>query len=486
MAKTDTIDLDNSAEAEPKPSKKPGRAGAGRPKKGEDRSIQKATRFFETLKKIPMSAWTEGNALVKVYRQEPCIDRTASGKSKHIQEYYLPFNSEERIKLDHGSGKYLLFLNYKGPKDTKLHEVETANIDILDMKYPPQVPAGDWLDEPKNKGWQWAFPKDPQQQNQRPSPAAEFAETLNALDEIQDRAIERAKPAEAPARESTLDIIKGVKEMMTPPAPATENKMLDTVVSLLTTQIQSAQQDNRELRKEIADMRNKPDENKGGLGSLTSIIGEVKGLLPNLKEMFPGLAEKAGTIARAARSNMTGDQEFWQPIVNRIVEAVTPAVPFFVQKMMTPSTPGNGAQPTAPSLLQPATPGAPSPAPGTPAPANGEPQPFNPAQAFEFLKQHAKPFLDWFKDGMPGGEFAESIFNLYGADWQGLPWLHAKQTFGAENIVAIFKKSPFWPEVATMEPAFVQFVTDFVKWQPGQEAAPEGDVIETTAQETGN
>jgi len=125
-----------------------------------------------------------------------------------------------------------------------------------------------------------------------------------------------------------------------------------------------------------------------------------------------------------------------------------------------------------------ATPGAPAT-----APANGEPQPFNPAQAFEFLKQHAKPFLDWFKDGMPGGEFAESIFNLYGADWQGLPWLHAKQTFGAENIVAIFKKSPFWPEIATMEPAFVTFVADFVKWQPGQETAPEGDVIETTAQE---
>ena len=82
----------------------------GRPKKGEERQISNAARFFETLKKIPASAWSEGKAGVKVYRVEPCIDRTASGKPKHIQEYYEPIESEERIKIDHGSGKYLLFV----------------------------------------------------------------------------------------------------------------------------------------------------------------------------------------------------------------------------------------------------------------------------------------------------------------------------------------------------------------------------------------
>ncbi len=458
----------------------------GRPPKSEDR-IPKVIGFFNRVQSINKEDWGT-RAYITVYRLEPSIDRTRLGEPKHIAKYSEPVDAD-RIKVDQGSGRYRLYLGFKAPTEKTERELDSIEIDILDMNFPPKLARGEWLDIPYNKKWEWCrtmLPATPTQQvEQRQSAVGELAETLEVLDGITSRAREQAKPTEAPARESTLDIIKGVKEMMTPPAPATENKMLDTVVALLTKQIDSQAAANSELRKEIADMRNNPKDSKGGiLGNLTGIVGEVKSILPDLKEMFPALGEKVGAVSRAVRSNMTGDQEFWQPIVNRIVEAITPAVPMFVNRLMTPT---NGQQPQQPpTLLQPA-PGAQAPGPGAAPPATGpEPQPFNPQQAFEFLKAHAKPFLDWFKDGMPGGEFAESIFNLYGADWQGLPWLHAKQTFGADNIVAIFKKSPFWPEIATMEAAFGTFVTDFVAWQPGQEPPPDGQTINTTAQEAGN
>jgi hypothetical protein len=462
---------------EPPPA---GKRNRGRPPKGEDR-IPRVLSFFERVASIDPKDWGT-RAWIKIYRVEPSIDRLRLNEPKHIAKYSEPID-EDRIKQDHGSGRYRLYLNFKSPDDKIDKELDTIDIDILDMHFPPKLAKGEWLDIPANQKWEWCrnlLPKNAEAPiEQRASAMGELAETLEVLDGITSRAAERAAP-QSNGKNETLEVLKALKELNPPPPPSTENALLNTVVDLMKTQIAAAAQDNRELRKEIADMRNKPETKGGVLGNLTGIVGEFKSILPDLKEMFPGLAEKAGTVTRAARSSMTGDQEFWQPIVSRILEAVSPAVPFFVSKLMTPAT--NGQQPPAATLLQPTAPGAAAPTPGAPgAPAPAEPQPFNPAQAFEFLKQHAKPFLDWFKDGMPGGDFAESIFNLYGADWQGLPWLHAKATFGADNILALFKRSPMWPEIASMETKFAQFVADFVAWQPG-EAPADGEVIETTAE----
>jgi len=471
----------------PKPEKR-----HGRPPKGEDR-IPKVMSFFKRVDSIAKEDWGT-RAAIKVYRLEPSIDRLRLGEPKHIQRYTEPVD-EDRIKADHGSGRYRLYLNFKVPTEQSERELDSMEIDILDMNFPPKLARGEWLDIPANKKWEWCrnlLPATPgQQQEQRATATQELAETLSVLDSIQDRALERAQPA-AQRVDSTLDIIRAVKELTPAPPPATDNALLNTVVTLMQTQIQVARDDNKELRKEIQDMRNGPQKAGGALGTLKEIVTEAKSLWPDLKEMFPNLGQRIAGGMRAPRSNMSADQEFFQPIVTRILDGIAPVVPMLVTRLMTPNAPTGFQSPPAPAIA-PANGTAPAASPAQPnAPANGaapapDVPPFNPQQAFEFLKQHAKPFVDSFKDGMSGIDFAERLFDLYGGEWQGLSWLYAKQAFGADAIVGLFEKSPFWPEIAAMKEEFQKYVGEFVAWQPGQEEPePQGKTVNTSVVEEAN
>ena len=167
---------------------------------------------------------------------------------------------------------------------------------------------------------------------------------------------------------------------------------------------------------------------------------------------------------------MSGDQEFWRPVVERIIDAVAPAAPMLISKLITPKTPPP-AQPGQQALPQsPQSQGQPPQPENTPAqqPAATDQQPaaFDRKLAFEFLKLHAKPFLQWFKDGQPGEAFAQHLFDLYGAEWNGLPWLAAKSREGIEGFVSKFKGSPWWFEIADAEDRFREYVTAFVEWKP--------------------
>lgn len=458
--------------AQETPTEKP-QNKRGRPPKGEQRGIENSSRFFDVLKKIPAHAWSEGKALVKVYRQEPCIDRTASGKPKHIQEYYEPIEGEERIKVDHGSGKYLLFLNYQGPKDGSIHEIERTNIDILDMKFPPKVPRGDWLDEPKNQGWLWAFPKEAPPP--AASPVSQLAETLDVLDGIQDRAAARARPAEAPKppeQPSMLEIIRTVKEIMPPPVPpATDNKMLDTIVALMNGQLDRMSRDNSELRKEIAEARKNPEPSKTALGGLAEIIAEAKkiGILPDDIKTLWKSAE--GALQTVTRSRMSGTEEFWQPILTSLFDSIKPVLPMVVARAFQPKPPQQPGAPAAAELQQPqpAPNEAAAPTNGAPAPATAaQPEfPFDPGQVQNFFRTFGPALVEWFKNSKgTGADFAEWIYDGYAADWQGLKWMHLKQAVGADQTLNVFKTSPFWPEIAAAESQFTEFLKSFCEWQP--------------------
>ena len=437
-----------------KPEGQPPKGKAGRPKKGDNRQITNVSKFFVTVKKIPPSAWTDDKALIKVYRREPTIDRIASGKAKHIQEYHEPIESEERIKSDHGSGKYLLFLQFQGAKDEGLREVERADIDILDMNFPPKVPEGEWLDEPKNAGWRWAFPNHGKQE-QRASATSELVQAMEAVSEIQDRAIERAKPAEPEKRESTLDIIKGVKEMMTPPAPATENKILDTVLALMMKQVDSAAADNKELRKEIADMRAKPaTENKGFWDALPENVNKLKAVIPEIKNLFGNAAEGVG-LAVGGRSRMSGWQEMLQPVMPEIAKALAPALPALVLRIFAPIPPGVPA-----IAANPAAPQAPQQA----------------HQALDQMLTTITPavinYLNVDADGDElGEEFASWVREGYGPQAQ----MFARQV-GAAGLIEWYRKSPYWVTLQPVELKLQAFIQAFLAWEPepeGNEAKPE-------------
>jgi hypothetical protein len=493
MAKTSAEVLDNSTQIEAEPPKRK----AGRPKKGEPAQIEAAERFFQTLRKIPADAWTDGKALVKVYRREPCIDRLASGKDKHIAEYYQPIESEERIKQDQGSGKYLLFLNYQGPKDGRLREIDKAFIDILDMHFPPKVPAGDWLEEPKNKIWLWAFPDygKPPAAAAAPSQSSgvqDVLETFKTFDQIQTTLAAKAQAQQpvssalaTPATPTADPFASGMsfaKEIL---QMKSDNPMVDMMrdeLKDMRAEMRAERERSERLQNELRSKENQPPA-KTGLGTLKEIIADAQsiGILPaDIKSLW-GKAE--GALQAVTRSRMSGSEEFWQPIIIGIADAIKPALPMVVARLVAPKPPQPGQQaPQQTAALPspaPPQPGAP-PAPGSPQPgtngaasaaAAADAPPIDQQQALAFFGAFAPPMLKFFKEGGKGEDFADWIYEGHGADWNGVKWLHLKQAVGTERTLEGFKVSPFWPEIATVEEKFTEFVKAFVDWQPAASEA---------------
>jgi hypothetical protein len=173
---------------------------------------------------------------------------------------------------------------------------------------------------------------------------------------------------------------------------------------------------------------------------------------------------------------MSGSEEFWQPIIIGIADAIKPALPMVVARLVAPKPPQPGQQPPQQTAVLPSPappqPGAPAaPRPGTngaapPAAPTQDAPPIDQQQALAFFGTFAPPMLKFFKEGAKGEDFADWLYEGNGPDWQGVKWLHLKQAVGTERTIEGFKVSPFWPEIATVEEKFTEFVKAFVDWQP--------------------
>jgi len=111
--------------------------------------------FFEQLSRFSNVDWEQH--IVYVYRLSPITDRLAGGTTKYLMKYGSRFD-QDTLKADHGSGRYRLQLNRYGDKGQS-KTIRTYEIDIEDINFPPKVPPGEWLDDPRNKRWAWAKAK---------------------------------------------------------------------------------------------------------------------------------------------------------------------------------------------------------------------------------------------------------------------------------------------------------------------------------------
>ena len=195
--KVQPIAADNPAEQTIPPTSLPPPSGRGRPPGRKD-PVPKQMSFFDRLAKIDKQDWGT-RAQVRVYRLEPIIDRLRGSERKYIRVYQEPL-TEEQLKVDNGSGRYRLYLNYKaaaGPEQ----EIDSVEIDILDMKFPPQIPLGEWVDDPRNKRWGWAKAIIQQQAPQPPQPAAVLENAYETVLGIQDRERDRMGEKTSSAQE---------------------------------------------------------------------------------------------------------------------------------------------------------------------------------------------------------------------------------------------------------------------------------------------
>jgi hypothetical protein len=459
----------------------PSKTAAPPQKTGRQRDpIPRTMTFLDRIARIDRADWGT-RAKLKLYRLEPMIDRLRGSPVKYITMYEEPVG-EERIKADHGSGRYQLRLYFKAPAGEE-KEMDVLEFDILDLAYPPKINRGEWVEDPRNAKYafikkQWeAEDKAAAELAARPTGSAVIRETVDTAKALKELFAPEAPAASAPAGNSVLDtlaIIKGVREMNPPTPPATNDTLLNTVVALMTKQLETQASELKELR---AEMR-KPAAETGGLGSVKSILGELKEFLPAIREVFPGAGEAiAGAVA--PRSKMNGWQEFFQPILPTLGGALQPLVAVLAQRFVAPN--GWGAQPAAPA--------------GGATQLNGArpPAPAGPPTIIDFLEMVSPAMLnhfgEWLESGSSdwnGAGFADWIDNGYGERWKGIDWHGQAIAYGADAILLVYKTNvpDIWNRIlGPSEPKFREFLRDFLAWQrpapvPAGAPAPQEEFIE--------
>jgi len=472
--------------SEPTENSIPGRhkRKSGRPRNADaaKQAAENSHNFLESCARVNKADWGS-RAIIYLYRSEPIIDRSRSGDYHYIDKYSEPI-TEDRILTDHGSGKYRVMLNFQRPGADSSTTLDSAVITLLNIKFPPKIAPGDWVDDPKNNKWAWAkesFPKPPSANG-----TGQVLETLKVFNDIRKGVQDEQQPQPPPQPvpfinpvSQVRETIQALKELAPQPAAATENKTLDSIVQLMISQIQAQATQNATLLQTVLTQRNPPPGN-----SLTETITVLSDkLLPLVEKLKPTAEDAISNFTR--RSKMAGWMEMLQPALPAALEFFRPFGVALANRLMNPAANGAFPSPGAPpaEAAAGALPAAGSAAPG----ASGTFPPM--------LNMIAVPMLEFVRmDADPhelGRDFANWVNDGYGANPRFAQALSLAKVAGVNSVIVAFKGSPWWldkgPErnllsLSEMEPKFTAFVDAFLKWQPeAEEDEDESDVIDISA-----
>jgi len=422
--------------------------------------------FFQQLEKIPLADWGT-RAKIRVYRLEPIIDMRRGSQTKYIC-IYTEAVDEERIKRDLGSGRYRLFLNIKVPGGQEERETDSVEFDILDRNFPPVIPEGTWVDDPINKKWAWAKPQMPGNQNQSGATASgAMLEAVQVLGELQDRAEERAKERIDSGRPQSnwdpaqqLQTVANVaKEMATALKATPENpipQFISDQMAAMRTELADARKRSDTLMDKLLDMAKAPQpQQQNGLSAVKEIMQGIKDFLPTVRDLWPNAPEDIAE--RVVKSKMGPWQEFFAPVLPKLVDALAPIMPGITAGLM-----GNAAQ-SRPSMM-PVPARLPNPAMPQPGP-QAQPQGQHAPNLDEML-------LNALTNDRDGGEFADSLVMLFGQ--QGQLMYRQAASLGEQGLLTLIQQRPIWQQLGPLQSKVAQFVHEFIEY--GQEEPAEQPV----------
>jgi hypothetical protein len=403
--------------------------------------IPKILTFNQQVERIPKADWGP-RASIRVYRKEPIIDRLRGSDTKYIMVYEEPVN-EERIKHDHGSGRYKLFLNYKMPGAKEGREVDSVEFDILDRNFPPKVPPGEWVEDKRNNKWAWA--KDA---INPPVVAPAQQSNLQTISEVLDIA-DRLRPAPpvAPARPSTADEVKTMFDVAERIADAKKPPPQDnTILTIVTGQIDS-------LRTELAESRRRNDalmdklidarQPKEGNG-IDNTVAAIEKLQPLIEKFLPSAKDAVESVTRGRGT------PWYAELGIELARQSGPLWQMFAQvgamkAMQAAQQQQNGAPHTT-------TPAA--------IPPPSQPQTQGPAERIFGM------LWDALQNDTSGEDFAASVDTLY-------PMVYKQAClFGEERLIAMLKMQPVWNQLGPMQEKMPQFIHDFVAYGTEEEEEP--------------
>ena len=449
---------------------------------------KKNVSFYDNVRAIPKDDWGK-RAFIYGYCIEPLCNLKASGENKYLFKSGAPIFDEDGIMHDYGSGVYRLNLVYRKPAGDKGDEVDSYQFEIYNPKYPPKIPRAVWMNDPRNERWAALLPKE--EPAVQPTGAGVLLESMKVVNEIRRDAREENPPALPPAPPPNrigefTEMINAVKSVMpAPPPAATDNKVLDTVMALMTKQIDTSAAEVKELRGQVFQLLTQKQENKGG-DNLESIIDKFEKIAPKIQGILGLGGEKLTDVVHGRRRG------FWEELALKAVEELAPGVNSFLtaggQFLLAPK--GGQLQIGGPQATQAAL-----PAPN----GNGQPQqqadPLLPLKqkVGNFLGANLRPLQKHFEayvkgelrdpDDKENGVQDGSDFAMWIEENHGVEILTDARTLGADQITLMFQSTPaIWAAIKPHEQKFKEFLYQVLAYTPDEQPVPddEGKPVDLT------
>lgn len=266
-------------------------------KREEEPEVSDQEGFFEMLSGFTPVDWE--TRVLYVYMWDPIVDLTKGGKENKYRKLYTQGAvTIETLKKDVGSGTYNLKLNQLSPT-RKEKTVREVVVNIYDPDFPPNLPPGGWLDDPRNKEWAWAKPLI-EKKWAAPIPQAagdsaalgELARLVTQLankngqtsdsDKLSATLVDWALKQTADERKADRDsdspgklaeLVRAVKELMPAPATAVAAPVQDnTLMTFVLAQLTRLQESNDKLIQTILAQKSEQAKQPDPLNQVETMV----------------------------------------------------------------------------------------------------------------------------------------------------------------------------------------------------------------------
>jgi hypothetical protein len=449
--------------------------------------------FFEYLSGLTQTDWE--SHLLYVYQWDPIVDLTKGGKENKYRKLYSHAISEDGLKKELGSGTYNLRLNQLNQTTRKEKTIRQVMVNIFDPDYPPNLPPGGWLDDPRNKEWAWAKPLIEKKWAVAPAAPAgsagvpeymvafmnEVRRELSHRTDIQPGAkdalmssvvtilpalLQQQNTASDPSK--IIEALVKAKDMLVPAAaaPVQNNEMM----SFMLAQLTRLQESNDKLVQILLTQKHneaKPADPLAMVDTVSNIFAKLQGFVQpsEPKHWAENVAETLGP---------------------KILDLTSQIVQVNAMAQRMNAQPGRNvpqARPAIPAQAQPVYPTAPPPQSANP-PQEVPPQ-ANQAQPPEgvemdtmqrsMLTNIAALTQAALNLGLPGDQFAEQMCRKFG----DIAYEKFTESVQQEQLIPVFKSIPeAWQFLAPYESELPSFIEMFYAFGEPEEVEDSKSISE--------
>lgn len=481
MAESALLDEQEIESSATETTQPPGKAGRPRGRRETESTAEEKEAFFEYTSGLTTTDWERH--LLYIYQWAPIVDLTRGGLEKKYRKRYTQHRDEEDIKRELGSGTYELRLNKVDGKTSKEKTIKRIVVPIVDYDFPPRIPPGQWLDDPRNIEWAWARPMlaklfpGPEANNnsntfglgdmlkflesQRNSGNSQKDQIMAAIIGILPGLLQQQSSAQDPTKYITA--IKELKSMSDPPPQNRYEELLlkmleprqDPMVQVLLEHVKGLQAQNTAILTKMFEMKSESQKQPGPLDQMktmseimTTVAGFVTPAEPKpawasiMEEGLPGLFDlgRAYFTSRAMFDSQRS-QPRAAPTASRFPEPVANSPDLNPQAQTVPNVGQPGG--TVDDMMK---------------------------GNLVLVAQFAAQALNL---AMNGYDFADSICRKqFGVLPGEQVYSHFTNTFPKDTVIAQFRAIPeAWQFLQPFEPILPQFIEEF--YTPPQDDEPE-------------